>query len=395
MRSRIAIAVFLIASCWIGNAAATCSQASVASRAAAAAQVRDLLLRQPLGDGMQTSVSEDEQTEILAFKNAVAALVDAVMLCVPVKVKVARLREDLERLLPNPPLPTTEPSQDFDGRYGANLSFQVRRAQSLIGVSITFGIECGADGLLLIYAHHRNWREALRWQSPLYKEVSGGWLAFDYAISPPDRNGRWFVAVKKVAPWCWSTWSGIDYSVLRPTSNPIRPRPILHREDYMWWGNEDYGRIKVDRGTFELRFHGASIDTSLLTREYIRRFRIGGSKAERIPPFADLPRDIADEWIVSSWPGARLLSSDHVAEHERKRHHQLRGEGCCDYQSIRACPRRRVEVEIERRAYHFVERAAANDRVYFLVERAAPFRIEAISSRRFPGCRGANELPDN
>ncbi len=181
------------------------------------------------------------------------------------------------------------------------LRFEARSPrEGLMAVTAGFDVGCGGDTVLAIFARRDGgWRDVLYAHSKPYKEVSGAWGAFDYAVSAPDEGGQWFVAAKTVAPWCSSTWSTIRYSVLRPGAAAA----IFAAEDSIWWGNDDFGRLKAGRDDFELRFHAESIDGGVHNREWVRHFAVRGDKVARIAPFADTPRDFVEEWIQSSWQG--------------------------------------------------------------------------------------------
>src|SRR5262249_29215074 len=137
-----------------------------------------------------------------------------------------------------------------------------------------------------------------------YKEVSGAFGSFDFAISPADGARRWFVVAKSVKPWCSSTWSTIRYAALRPSPGRLSPRVLYAAEDVIWWGSEDLGEIAAGPADFTVRFHAGSMDLGIHSRVWLRHFAVHGDVVRRIPPVAVSARDFADEWINSPWQDA-------------------------------------------------------------------------------------------
>src|SRR5262249_196336 len=159
-----------------------------------------------------------------------------------------------------------------------------------------FSIACGEDTLLLLFGlDGGSWREVLRWQKEPYTTISGGTLAFQYAVSPSDEAGRWFAVVDDVAPWGSSTWSASPYSGPRPDADRGRPNVLLSDSNGIWWGSEDFGSLAIEQNAFDLRFHYSSIDAGIHNRVWIRRYSVIGDAVRRTPPVAVSPRDFVDE----------------------------------------------------------------------------------------------------
>lgn len=250
------------------------------------------------------------------MKEALDDFITAYLQCVSSQPDAAKIKSDLSALsdafeMPNGPIAKENIPRDF-GKFGFELSFRTRLFENprLLSVVANFSIECGGDTVLLIFApSDESWKEVLRWQKEPYATVDGGTLAFDYDISPPDDEGQWFLATHDVAPWCSSTWSGIRYSVFRPTRAPHQPKTLFSGSDYMWWGNEDFGTLAVQKEAFDLRFHSTSIDGGVHNRVWVRHYSVIGDAVRRIQPVAVSPRDFVDEWIVSPWQQAEQWSS--------------------------------------------------------------------------------------
>ena len=97
-------------------------------------------------------------------------------------------------------------------------------------------------------------------------------------------------------------------------------RYLLSNSDSIWWGNDDYGEVKVEKSQFDLRFHSASIDPGVHNRVFIHHYAVSGDTVRRIQPVAVSPRDFVDEWLNSPWKTAAGWSS--VADSETLRQAQ-------------------------------------------------------------------------
>jgi len=273
-------------------------------------------------------------------------------------------------------------------RYGDDLTFAVRAAAGIVSVVARFGIECGDDAMLMIFARRRRgWNEVLRSQSEPYSTVAGGWWSFDYAISPPDAAGKWFVVTKNIAPWCSSTWSEIRYAVLRPGARPSEPRRILARTDSIWWGSEHFGDLKVGMQDFDLRFRAESIDDGVHNREFIRHYSVTGDSARRIAPFAGFPRDFADEWIVSPWSEAALWTSPRARTSLQRAHDQMHALRFLDYVSERSCRDGQFQIELEPTDPKY---GAAH--YYLLISGRADYAVIDVARRGNPACNGPDRV---
>lgn len=269
------------------------------------------------------------------LKPAVAELVDAHLRCMPAgqAPDLAVLAATLHTAANGVDVGKGNGNGNSDAA-GENTLFRFEPAfiaeAGWLAVVAGIGIPCGSDAQLLLYAPRGGrWQRLLRWASADYARIDGVWEALQYRVSPRDAQGRRFVAVSHIRPWCSSAWSSIDYSVLRPAADSEKPQLLLQGSDSLWWGGEDFGRLSVDARHFELRFHAASIDSGVHSREFIRRYDLGGAKPRRVAPVAATPRDFVDEWIVSDWAEVRqwyavppdALQSRHEMLHALRQHY--------------------------------------------------------------------------
>lgn len=381
-----------------------CPQSAVASAANQVLLARKNLLSLPVGDGLQTDVSPAAMEAVTSMKNAVSEFVRSYMRCASAQFDTAAAEKDLMTLAGGYHMPSGEVISndhlppDF-GRYGFELFFGVRQSENprLVGITADFSIECGGDTVLLIFApKDGSWSEALHWQTKPYSTVAGGTMAFDYGISPVDGAGGWYAVVHSIAPWCSSTWSSIRYEVLRPTADATKPSVLMSNSDFMWWGNDDYGKLTVGRSEFDLRFHSSSIDTGVHNRVWIRHYLIIGDTVKRIQPVAASPRDFVDEWIVSPWSDARqwssLTSSSELRQaHDKWSRHEKAENRILQFCSVRKCLGDRYQVEVcEETGTDF----NVSHSSYFEVAGNDPFTMTRVSMKPNRMCKGRDLLED-
>lgn len=361
---------------------AACSKTAIVHGVEQAARVRERLLALPIGGEWQTDVSQDAQQAIAAMKARLGDFVTAHMRCASAAPDPDALERELSTL--------ADTSSGADG-YGHGLEFVVKQPEGhsrLMAITAGFSIECGRDAMLFVFALDNGaWHEVLRWQSKPYRTVAGAFWSFDYAISPPDVQGHWFVATKFVSPWCSSTWSSITYSVLRPWPNRRDPRALLAASDLMWWGGGDLGTLTAGPAEFDLRFHGGSIDLGVHNRLWIRHFRVVGNALRRVQPAADSPRDFVDEWIVSSWKDASAWSAPRGSGLLRRIHGRLHRLHYFDYLSLRGCSGAPHHDQIEL--------AHEDGRPYYLhVSGQATYELTEVAAKPDAACDGRNLLEE-
>ena len=367
----------------------------IAAAAAHVTAVRKTLFALPVGDGMESDVSPAGQSAIAAMKLRLDDFVSAYLRCQPQSLNPSRAITDLAKFIPpalaDPGVVVNGKRVPGDHNYGYQMDFEVRRPRSqpdLAAVTAKFQIECGEDTVLMIFAFGKGaWREILHAQSKPYKSIADAWATFDYAISPADDQGKWYVLEKSIAPWCSSTWSTIRYAVLRPGPASVNPKVVLSRSDSIWFGGDDVGTLKAERNNFEVRFHAESIDTGVHNRVWVRHFRIDDNSIRRIAPVALSPRDFVDEWIVSPWDEAIGWSVDSpnlARMHARLSQHKYHDS--YNYDSAIRCPGAHPHYQIA------VDSDETNENFYFLVSGDLDYRMEAISMAPNPSCRGPNIL---
>lgn len=374
----------------LGSFAANCDDLSLGKVAMAVAaplaQVRAAVARNTeMNPELEPAVAD----AIVVLKQRLARLVDVQMACLDSAAPAAaQLDAALARAAQTLTVrhSASRPADSPDGAEAAvRFTTTTLHDGVLLGVVTDFDIPCGVDAQWQLFAKSADgWSEALRWTAPRYDRVDGAWWSFQGVVSPRDGDGRWTAAAKHVRPWCSSTWSSIDYAVMRPGERAERPQVLLSGNDSLWWGGEDMGRLSLDTRHFELRFHAASIDPGVHNREFIRRFDLTATPPRRVPPLADSARDFVDEWLISPWSQARHWTAPSAAMDMQRLHEQWqqrRKDGLLEFAPTRRCSDSAVEVTVQ----------SDDGAGYFAVGGGANFRLYRVSDK--PNEKCTEEVP--
>lgn len=373
-----------------------CSREDIARAALTVVSARAALLKLPVGPALNTLVPAEAQQAVVAMKDRLGDLVAAYMRCAAATPAARAIERDLSALapMPGPDRGTDHPQGALHApRYGDQLTFEARLSgvdRRFVSIVARFQIPCGQDAVLFVLQPANGvWTETLRWQSGRYDEISDAFMAFDYAILPPDKAGAWFVATKYVTPWCMSNWRNIRYAVLQPAPDRAAPTKVLSESDGIFLDGKDFGRLTADRDSFTLQFGGSSIDPEIHNRAWIRRFRRAtGASFVRVPPAALTPVDFVDEWIVSPWSAAQPWSQPREAQGLKVIHNRLherqRGERFTIV-SLHRCQSRDIRHQV---GLHIDGLGT----LYFLVSGTKAFMLQSVVATSDLGCTGANLL---
>jgi hypothetical protein len=356
---------------------------------------RNVLLDLPLGeDGAETQVSPVAQAAIRNMKSALAAFVSAHVECASTGISAGDLQSQLSTAghafkLQEGRVYTRDELPKNAFNYGFQLSLSVERWRehpTLIAVTGTFQIACGQDSMLMIFDSSSGaWREALRWQSPVYSDIGGAYGAFGYTLSPPDSHGNWYVLVKSIPPWCTSTWRSIRYWVLRPSADGLAPRVVLYGQPGLWFGNDDFGHLTANATDFEVRFTGHSIDVDIHHRIWIERYSIRNDVAHRIQPVALSARDFTDAWIEEDWEDASQWTKSEIRSSVRQLHDALRSILFFQIDAVRKCSDREDHFEVA-----IVTPDQHTRYLFSIVGTPAEFEMTSASQRQSGLCDGAD-----
>lgn len=293
-------------------AAQNCSQDAVRQAAAEVKAVQKQLLAEKVEE-MDPSVTPTTQAQIQTLKDSLNSTITAYLHCQSGKpVDVKEMESTLAGLLgANKPASAVQPPTEQtpklqDQIYGSDLKIAVSKPESepqLVAIQGSFGVSCGMDTILLIYEPAEgNWQQVVHWQSGSYDQISGAFGDFfDYVVLPRKKQGQWLVATAHGFPWCTSRWSAFDLDVIEPSASKPQ-RVLFHRhEGYV----RDYDPImKAKSDGFEIRLEKGSLDTDVMTRKGIYRYRIMDDEVQRVQPIAMNGRDFVDEWLQSDWKDA-------------------------------------------------------------------------------------------
>jgi hypothetical protein len=276
-----------------------------------------------------------------------------------------------------------------------NLDISVRRpdaAPDWIAIEVRFGIMCGEDTMLLVYALHQDkWRRLLRWQSGKYGEISGAFGDFfEYVvISKPLANVP-LVVVAHGRPWCTSGWSSFDLDVLQVAQGGNSPRLLLHREASYNRTADPAAVLRKTSHGFQLRVRNMSVAfEQLFLQPVIYSYSIESNRLRRVQPVAVNGRDFVDVWLQSSWTDASKWSesgntSSLQAEHAKFEALQESGNGTFSFGPVRSCAtdpsRFQVELDHDSDASFY----------YQIREGQNSFTMLSASARPDPRCNGAD-----
>ncbi len=252
--------------------AADCPQAEISSAASGLQDARNALISLPLAGDPNPALSPQTQSAIAEMKAKLAGFILAYMRCQPENADIDGIEVDLSRL--GWARPFDAGRTDGNGNAlapadapGWHLAFDTKPlGQGLIGIAAAFAIPCGRDTVLMIFGHSdEGWREIIRVAAPPYRDVRRAYGALDYAISPPDADGDWFLVEEHLPAMCSPANAGLSYSVLRPGPSALRPRVLLSGHDSLSSGEDDLGGLAVVADQFEIRLS-----------ENVRRFSVIG-----------------------------------------------------------------------------------------------------------------------
>ncbi|WP_241288469.1 hypothetical protein [Burkholderia stabilis] len=378
-------------------AAGTCPAADTAARAAHDAQHRVQQVRNPQGDGGGTvDVTPPLRDAIHAYKQALVGAIDARLACSDEHVDPAALKRTLAAALTAPAQPASP--KGGESVFGGNPTVDVNRdgtARPLLFVRAGFDIACGDDNLLTAYAwENGGWRRVLRWQADDYKDIGGAYGGGFWFSALPGGQ----VAVVHGTPWCSSRWSGFGADVLAPASGSTAQRTLFHTE-HGYVIDDDAIRFKVRPDGFELRTTVGSLDSEVMTRPGIFRYRVDGDTVQRVQPAALNGRDFVDEWLKVDDALAREWSEPAAAAAALKARQAFNAEKKAPdtgfaYGPVRGCSdskdRFQVELDLTGKSGETVARRYA-----LIRQERNGFTLLGLRNSAEPACRGANLMPQH
>jgi len=270
-----------------------------------------------------------------------------------------------------PDAPVNEEGKQLD--YAAKA---VPGRPNWIAVIPTLAIECGSDSMVMLFERGRQgWHEMISRRSKPYRSISDAWEGLEYAVSPPDDKGRWYLAIASTTPWCMSVWRGLRYDLSRAGQRGAGPHIFFSTTvGTNIGGDGDGDSIHAGARVFEIRHDGATFAIGL-TRKHIERYAVAGDSVRRIQPVALSPGDFVHEWLARPWAEAASWSATGAGL--KTAHARLRPV-LFTLSATRPCGSDRHQVKLD---------PDSGAPWYALVDGTATFRLRAISTQPSRACR--------
>lgn len=396
------------------GAQSACQRATVSRLAANVTRIDSALRAVRVGDA-ETDVPKPVQGLIIEFKDALAAVVDAEVLCSASGSSAA----DLQVLLANtlnanrPERPFNPATEREDYGYGTQLTVAVStpsNAPQLRMVEVDFGIECDEDSVLMLYeAGSTGWRRLMRWQTTPYAKISGAMGdGVYYAVMPAQGATPLRVVVAHGTPWCSSRFSQFAIDLLQPAPSGERPL-VKWRTERGYSRGDAETRLRATSDIFELRTNVVAMNIDDYETPVVFRFKIAGDTVTRIEPIALNGRGFVEEWLGMPWDEARDQVNPASVGSLKPIHDQFAtpfkesDKSFLDHRNgpVRVCKGADPEfqVEIENTRETFVEGVAGGRTetlpswFFRIRETGDGYEMESVGNRADPDCNGPNLMP--
>lgn len=350
--------------------------------------------------GYGTAVSAAAREQLHKFKDALVEGIDGHLSCSSTDSGDASLEQ---ALLPMVTLAEKAPKSAF---YGTEPGFEVTHQPEfpdIVLIRSGFAIPCGDDNVLLAYQRRvGKWHRILRWQSGDYKEISGAFGDnVTYHLIPSSQPGAMpRMVVAQGTPWCTSRWSVFQINLIELATQGTEQRTLFHaKENYIRIMDDDTPalRIKTTSQGFEVRAEVGSLDSDVMTRKGIFRYRIDGERPERVQPAAMNGRDFVDEWLQVDDETANRWSTPDPSGELAEQHRLLKNRYGA-YGAVRRCKgqpeRYQVEMTFSARDASKSRPAAPEQAAFFLIQPMVDgFMMESVSAQASPDCTSQDIMP--
>lgn len=236
--------------------------------------LRQIPTRVPRNDVPEGDVPLAAQTLLTQLKHGLRELIgdtinhDDNRNATPLQLRtqvVERLAQDkIKVLYPNDEEPPEQIDPDINAPETQFLYGEVARIKitapahhpDLLVVTTTIYIPSGEDTSLYLFRRANDyWQIVLAHEANGYKHVTGAQAKFDYAVSPSDENGNFFIVAAHIPPWFVSCWRGLRYQVFRIGHRAYEPLNILSKDNFMYHCDEPPYTLNVRADGFKLSFH--------------------------------------------------------------------------------------------------------------------------------------------
>jgi hypothetical protein len=347
-----------------------------------------------LPEGDPAEVPPEAIKQIQAFKNALHTSLDRYFAC---ETHPPVSKEELEtalyammKLPIPPPAPTgsvpydPEAEKEASHPYLKDVRIEVTYSgdsRHLIGVLTDFEIPYGGDAILNVYGPAENGRyeSKIYFTSHPYESIIGGFLSFDYKLSPPDAQGHWFVAATHINPWPTSCWQNLYVDVIRPEDSPMF-YVTFHQEMNGYICTDDEGSYlgKVTSDSFQFHFNVRGVDAGILISPEVFTYRLHDRQAVRIQPVAVNPVNFVDVWLRNSWTQASRWSDTSQLVQLSSSHHVRGTDDAEAFVSARRCTEKGL-TDVNYSGFHFLVRQTGET-------------YTMLQARRSTICAGRNVL---
>lgn len=301
------------------------------------------------------------------------------------------------------PLNSAQSNDDDDPNSFGYLSkielHQPLSNRNLLAVVTTLTVPCGSDSSLYMYElRGPKWELVLADEANGYDNVAGAQGSFQYAVSPPDTGGSWFVVAVDINPWCSSNWQSLRYKVMRPGRVADEPQTLLSESQTVFLGNDEIFKLCANRKGFQISHIGEQLlDFGILTRVHVQKYDVTGNQVSRVPPLALIPQDFLDEWLQIPWDEAvRWISSKNpsaLQEWHSRLEYKDREFGT-EFDFVQQCPPAdnlaswQIGLFLEPRGDSDAP-ADLPDEVFFtILRRDGAFYVADVATERPSGCPG-------
>lgn len=287
--------------------------------------------------------------------------------------------------------------------YGSVVDATLARAEKhpdLLIATTTIGIMCGGDDSLYVYRQNgARWDLILASEQNDYEKISSAQFGLQYAVSPPDKNNEFFLAFVHTTAWCTSNWQGLQYKAIKPTSDPNSPEVLYSGADGAYLGVDDPYKISATADTFTLQYVNSSLDSGLLTRPYMMKFKVEPNGVKRIAPIAMRAQDFLEEWLKAPWSQASAWTSP-AAPSDIQSWHELLNKSLenlfVTYEFVQKCGaanRWQIGLDFEVDSDAKVQQKVP-ETLFFTIGKEEDFYLLSVDRKRPQGCPGKEPAQD-
>jgi hypothetical protein len=156
------------------------------------------------------------------------------------------------------------------GAFAGALVRRVKGHAGLLYVGVTLDLPCGSDDTMhLLRVSGGKLCRVLTAGAHNYASAHLAQFRLIHAVTPADRDGKYFVVTANLNPNCSSLWRLLEYRVLTPSSDPDTPRVLAYgkteaRLDERIW-------IEATKDSASIHFVGGFGNAEPQTRSLSRR----------------------------------------------------------------------------------------------------------------------------